>query len=109
MAHRSRPLMFRFRRRFTLAVAVSVLAASVVIAHSALASDHMGSAVAICIAVAETAALALLARTTTQVGGAAIGIYTPRPSDGRTRPAPTRAPALPWSRGSPFALQVLRM
>lgn len=101
--------MPRLRRRVVLAATVLALAGSVVLAHSAVAADHMGGALAVCIAVAETAGLALLARTTTDVRAGPLSIRLPRPRDAGPRDAPARPALAPWPRGSPLALQVLRL
>lgn len=110
MPPRFRTKTFRLRRRFALAAAVLVLSASVILAHSAMAAGHMGGPVAVCIAVAETAGLALLGRTTTNLRAAAALVIRPsRPRDRGPRRAAARPAGPPWPRGSPFALQVLRL
>ena len=87
---------------------MAAIAAGLVLAHSAAAMDHMGDAVAVCLALAESAAL----------GAAALGAAAASRAAGRWLAASfslMRAgggawrPVLPSPRGSPFALQVLRL
>jgi hypothetical protein len=54
----------RQRRRMAVIVAMLTLAGAVVSAHSVMGADHMGDATALCLAVVETAVIA--------VGGALI-------------------------------------
>ena len=96
--------MPRLRRRVVLAAVVLALAGSVVLAHSAMAADHMGSALAVCIAVAETAGLAVLARTTTNVGAGTLGIRLPNPPDCGALGAPARPVVPPWPGGQPVCV-----
>lgn len=88
--------------------AVAVIAAGVVLAHSAAAMDHMGEAMAVCLALAESAAL----------GAAALGAAAAPRGAGRWLAGSSmlersaggaRRPVLPSPRGSPVALQVLRL
>jgi hypothetical protein len=99
----------RHRRHVALMAAILALAGGVVVAHSPAGAEHMGEAVAVCLAVAETAALGALALTTPKawVGARLWGLVT---VGGTPRlVVPARPPLLPWPRGSPFALQVLRL
>jgi len=95
------------RRRLLAAVAVAAVACALVAAHSAMRADHMGMGTAMCLAVAEVAAVA------------AMTVLT-----GRHRPSvalPRRVPALrpfsslprarPLARGraGPPVLQVFRL
>ena len=69
----------------------------------------MGEALVVCIAVAETAGLALLARSARTVAptGPTVSL---QPLLGRNPGwAPWRPAEPPWARGSPSALQVLRL
>lgn len=95
--------------RLAVGAAIVVLAGAVVLAHSAAADDHMGEAIAACVAVMDAAALGVLAvlagRVLERVGrGRILG-----PSARLDRPAARHASVPPWPRGSPFALQVLRL
>lgn len=91
-----------------LAVAVIALAGSLVLAHGVMAADHMGEALAVCIAVAETTGLALLARTTTDIGVGTLGARPPTPLDCGALGAPDLPVMPPCPRGSPLA-QVIRL
>lgn len=96
-------------RRAAVGAVIVVLAGAVVLAHGAAADDHMGQAMAACIAVLDAAALGTLvlsAGRAPQRGWFAgiFGDWVPL-----QRPAAARASMPPWPRGSPFALQVLRL
>lgn len=78
------------------------------LAHSAAAGDHMGEAIAACVAVMDTAALGVIVLAAMGgLKGSRAGV--PGSRHGRERLAPYRPSAPPWPRGSPFALQVLRL
>jgi len=89
--------------------AVVAVAATVALVHSAPPEDHMGKAMTVCLAVAGTAALGVLA----------LGLAAAIPRGGGPRPSAsaTLCPggcvsgvrSLPWPRGSPVALEVLRL
>jgi hypothetical protein len=84
------------------------LAGAVVVAHSAMGGDHMGDAMVMCLAVAETAVLAV---GTALVVGLAVArrprwlILAPAPSAFGHTPAPRSVPA----RAGPPLLQVFRL
>ena len=84
------------------------MAAAVVLAHSAVAADHMGDAVAACIAVMEAAALGALVVAPARKLERIRSAHAETPLCGRSDAAPGRS-GPPWARGSPFALQVLRL
>ena len=86
-----------------------MLAGAVVLAHSAAADDHMGQAMAACIAVLDAAALGtvLLSAGRAPDRGWFAGIFGTWVPLGRRAAARPSMP--PWPRGSPFALQVLRL
>ena len=96
-------------RRLLVVAAVVAMVASVALAHSAPPGDHMGKAMTVCLAVAGTAALGVLA----------IGLAAGIPRSGwpsRLASAPlspggcvSAVRPLPWPRGSPVALEVLRL
>jgi hypothetical protein len=96
------------RRRKALVVGVLVLSCCLVLAHGAAAADHMGDAAMICLAVADTAALGALALAAPSIVG-----DVRRPSALRTAwrhyQRARRQARPPWPRGSPVALQVLRL
>lgn len=85
-----------------------MLGGGVALAHSAIAADHMGDAVAACIAVMDAAALSALTLAAARNFGRARSLYVGDVLGGCGRGTPGRA-ALPWPRGSPFALRVLRL
>lgn len=97
------------RRHLVVIAAIAALAGGVVLAHSAAATDHMGTSMAVCLALAETAALGVVAL------GAVAAFRRPHRSwavvsdEMRLRAGVPAALPLPWPRGSPFALQVLRL
>jgi hypothetical protein len=95
----------RLRRRLVVVAAALALVGAVVVAHSALADDHMGDAVAACVAVAETAALGIAA-----AAGTARAKAPRMPSINAATPAPPagRAP-LARARAGPPGLQVFRL
>lgn len=109
MLSRHSALLQRHRRHLVVTAAIAALVGGVVLAHSAAASDHMGKGMAVCLALAETAALGAVAL------GAVAAFRRPRRlwergPDGPRLSAGVGAPLpLPWPRGSPFALQVLRL
>jgi hypothetical protein len=108
MQRDGRSLWRGLSRRFALS-AVLTLAGALVLAHSAPVADHMGEAVAVCVAVADTAGLALLTRTAARPR--ALG-RAPGPTTALAPPTPratSRPSGPPWARGSPFALRVLRL
>jgi hypothetical protein len=86
MQRDGRSLWRGLSRRFALS-AVLTLAGALVLAHSAPVADHMGEAVAVCVAVADTAGLALLTRTAARPR--ALGPGT-RAHDGSRAPDPAR-------------------
>jgi len=94
------------RRRLLGLVVVLALAGSVAAAHSALAEDHMGAA-KVCLAVAETAALAVV------VVWAASALAPARFTLALPWAAATTSPPSPtvWtrSRAGPALLQVFRL
>jgi hypothetical protein len=100
----------RQRRRFAVLAVMLGLAGSVVVAHSVLGHDHMGDisgAIAMCLAVAETAIVAV---------GAAVALCALRRHPRRLFPAPP-VPDLAFvpcligthSRAGPPLLQVFRL
>ena len=95
------------RRRLLGLAVVVVLAGSVAAAHSALAEDHMGDAAQVCLAVAETAALAVV------VAGAASALAPARFAVAIPRIGATTLPPPPTSwtraRAGPALLQVFRL
>ena len=100
----------RQRRRYTMLAVMLGLAGAVVVAHSALGHDHMGDtgdAIAMCLAVAETAVVA--------VGAAlALGTLMRRPLWVLAAPLAPELPFLPSpvdtrSRAGPPLLQVFRL
>jgi hypothetical protein len=109
MLCRHRAYLRRHRRHVALMAAILALAGAVVLAHSPAGADHMGEALALCLAVAETAALGALALTTAKawVGARLWGLITVGATPRLAVPA--RPPLPPWPRGSPFALEVLRL
>jgi hypothetical protein len=98
----------RQRRRIAVIVAMLTLAGAVVTAHSVMGADHMGDATAMCLAVVETAVIA--------VGGALIvGVAMARRPHWRAmisvapqQPAAS-APARIRARAGPPVLQVFRL
>ena len=52
----------RARRRIAVGAVIVLLGGAVVLAHSAAAGDHMGEAMAACLAVMDAAALGILVR-----------------------------------------------
>lgn len=100
-------MLRRQRRRLVVFAVMLGLAGTVVVAHSAMGQDHMGDALVVCLAVAETAVVA--------VGVAlALGTWMRRPLWLLPEPA---APELPFAplrvdiraRGGPPLLQVFRL
>jgi hypothetical protein len=98
----------RQSRRLAVLAVVLGLAGAVVTAHSVMAGDHMGDGVAMCLAVAETAVIAI---GTALVVGVAVArqarwlIGAPElPAFGYI-PAPRTVPA----RAGPSLLQVFRL
>ena len=100
----------RQRRRFVTLAVMLGLAGALVVAHSAMGHDHMGDvggAIVMCLAVAETAVVA--------VGAAlALGAWMRRPL--RLLPAPLApepsfvpSPVVARSRAGPPLLQVFRL
>ena len=96
----------RQRRRYTMLAVMLGLAGAVVVAHSALGHDHMG-AIVMCLAVAETAVVAV---------GAALALSTlmRRPLWPLAAPLAPELPFLPSpvgtrSRAGPPLLQVFRL
>lgn len=85
------------------------LAGAVVLAHSAAASDHMGEAMAACMAVMDAAALGVLVLSAGRAVERVRSARIPSSWSPLERPAARRPAAPPWPRGSPFALQVLRL
>ena len=99
----------RARRRIAVGALIVLLAGAVVLAHSAAAGDHMGDAMAACLAVMDAAALGILAVAAARVTERVRAVALPSAWTLLER-APARRPwAPPWPRGSPFALQVLRL
>lgn len=98
-------------RRSHLAVlaAVCAIAAGVVVTHSAVAMDHMGEAVAICLALAETAALGTAALGAGAVSGGPGRWLRASTASSVSSPAAGVGPVSAWPRGSPYALNVLRL
>ena len=100
----------RQRRRFVMHAVMLGLAGAVVVAHSALGHDHMGDmgdAIVMCLAVAETAVVAV---------GAALALSTlmRRPLWPLAAPLAPEPPFLPSpvgtrSRAGPPLLQVFRL
>jgi hypothetical protein len=98
----------RRRRRLAVLTLMLALAGAVVTAHSVMAGDHMGDGVAMCLAVAETAVLAIGAAL---VVGVAVA---QRPRWLLAAPARPAFAPLPVVRGVPAragppALQVFRL
>ena len=95
------------RRRLLGLVVVLALAGSIAAAHSAFAEDHMGGAAKVCLAVAETAALAVV------VVWAAYALAPARFRVAISWAGATTSPPSPtvWtgSRAGPALLQVFRL
>jgi hypothetical protein len=96
----------RQRRRLLLVLAVAALTTSVLAAHSALADGHMGDGMAMCVAVADSALLAMGAALATRLH---TGSWRLRWVPFRGRPAwrPAARP-IPRARAGPAVLQVVR-
>jgi hypothetical protein len=98
----------RQRRRLAMLAVMLGLAGAVVTAHSVTAGDHMGDGVVMCLAVAETAVIAIGAAL---VVGVAVAcrprwlIAVPSPGASAYVPAPWSVPA----RAGPPLLQVFRL
>ena len=95
------------RRRLLGLVVVLALAGSVAAAHSVLAEDHMGGAAKVCLAVAETAALAVVVvGAASALAPARFTVAIPWAGATTTPPSPTV-----WtrSRAGPALLQVFRL
>ena len=99
----------RARRRVAVGAVVVALAGTVVLAHSAAAGDHMGDAMAACMAVMDAAALGVLALSSVRALERMASVGIPGSWTRLERPAPRRPSPPPWPRGSPSALQVLRL
>jgi len=99
----------RHRQRLAASFVVIVLCWLLVAAHSALAERHMGDDMAVCLAVAQTAAL-VLAVAITRVSAATV--LRPRPPRSHAGVWPRmsfmRAAPDPRSRAGPALLQVFR-
>lgn len=99
----------RHRQRLAAAFLVLALCCLVVAAHSALADRHMGDDMAVCLAVAQTAALALSIAIAVLATAQQI---LPGPQWDRhlvLRPVRVpRLPPVPRSRAGPAVLQVFR-
>ena len=105
---RYRARLARHRRRVTVIAAIAAIAVGVVLAHSAVAMDHMGDAMAVCLAIADTAGLGAVAL-------GVVGARRPRrwfavlAAHARSHDGIPARFGSPSPRGSPFALQVLRL
>jgi hypothetical protein len=95
------------RRRLLVVAAVVAMVAAVALAHSAPPDDHMGKAMTVCLAVAGTAALGILAlglaAAISPGGGPWPSASAPLSPGGCV----SAVLPLPWPRGSPVALEVL--
>lgn len=98
----------RQRRRLVVAALLVGLAGATVLAHSAMAGEHMAEGVAMCVAVAETALVAV---------GVAVGLgagASSRPLPHLAFPGVGQCPALtgsppPAARAGPSITQVFRL
>lgn len=99
----------RQHRRLAALLLVLALCWLVIAAHSALAERHMGDGIAACLAVAQTAALALAVALAAvhSVNAAMARCAWPR-ADAPLRVRAARSQPLPRSRAGPVALQVFR-
>lgn len=94
------------RRRPALIAAVLVMATSVAAAHGALADGHMSKGMAMCLAVADSALLAVGAALTVRPAGElTLGRWLPYAASLVWRP---RAQPQPPARAGPAVLQVFR-
>lgn len=101
---------FRCRHRQCLAAVLLAFALSwlVLMAHSALAEGHMGDEMAACLAIAQTAALALGVVVAAGSAGRPAPPWPWESADDRSRiPSARRRPIAP-SRAGPEVLQVFR-
>lgn len=99
----------RHRHRLAAVLLALTLGCAVVAAHSALADRHMGDNMAVCLAVAQTAALFLAVAI---AAGIATNALRPRWLDGRVVALvawPTDTAPEPRSRAGPALLQVFRL
>jgi hypothetical protein len=101
------------RRRIVVTVVLAALALSVTLAHSALGAGHMTmggmdghAAVAMCVAIGETAALAIVAVALIAVGLQLRRLPLLMPL--QVTALPRRAPRDLRARSSPVRLQVMR-
>lgn len=106
MLNRIRVVLRQGSRRVAVLCAVIALGAAVTAAHSSVGDDHMGEAVAMCLAVLIVGGAAVAALP-------ALGRWIPQPP----RPLDARAPTMPAlpaydaarrARGDPPFLQVFR-
>ena len=101
-------VMRRQRRRLVALAAVLALAGMVTVAHSAMAADHMGDGMVMCVAVLAVAAVAVIAAVAGAPRSWLPMRWIPRPSG----PPRLRLLALvpqPRARAGPPALQVFRL
>ena len=100
-------LLRRQRRRAMALVLVLALAGAVVTAHSVMSHDHVGDAVVICLAVAETGIVAIGAKLAATVNSRRPLWLLPEAPVVQVARVISAFPGL--SRAGPLQLQVLRL
>lgn len=106
---RHRAWLQRYRRHVVVIGAVAALAAGVALAHSAAANDHMTDGMTVCLALAGSAALGAMSIAAVGAFGRSRRSWLAAGDAGPPHSLRRAAPPLPWSRGSPVYLQVLRL